>query len=158
MDKQEGKERVVKRYVTITDVEVWELIDEIMKIPEYSKSFNKVHNEAFKYGIVTLYEKLFITTAGKQDEDITVAEMVEKTKEGKALEDYMMEVSLMLKEILINIIVTKSAGNQTHEMLRRLFNDEVVGNENINLGYYSDSPKFMESYENRALKNLHEKR
>ncbi len=69
-----------------------------------------------------------------------------------------MEVSLMLKEILINIIVTKSAGNQTHEMLRRLFNDEVVGNENINMGYYSDSPKFMESYENRALKNLHEKR
>lgn len=154
----EEERRNVRQFVKIADVEVWELIDEIMKLPEYSKSFNKVFNEALKYGIVTLYEKLFITTSGKPDEDITVGEMVEKAKEGKALEDYMMEVSLMLKEILINVIVTKSAGNQTHEILRRLFNDEVVGNENINMGYYSDAPKFMESYENRALKNLHEKR
>ncbi len=147
--------RKITQRITIEDPEIWEMIEKIRTLPEYSKSLNKVFNEGLKLGLPQLHNKLYPKEEVKKKEVRTKSQQ-ELEIDAKRCE-YFAELAKSLKEILINLIVNKNTYNQTHEMLRRTFNDEPIENDKILLGHYSDAPKFLQDYERRGLKNLNKK-
>ena len=52
------KEKRSRRYIRISDENLWETIDEIMSLKENS-SFNKVVNDALIFGLPELHKRLF---------------------------------------------------------------------------------------------------
>ncbi len=150
------KNRCVKRYISIYDGEVWELIDKIMTIPDYKRSFNKVVNHALKFGIVELYEKLFVKENELSVEDIEElnVESLKKTPEEKNVESYLMEVGNLMKENIVYLSIIKS-------VVCSLFNGRLLelGGHEIPQKKYADgayrrTPAYLEAYENRAFKNV----
>ncbi len=148
--------RKIKQGVKIEDNDVWEMIDAIRKEPEYSKSLNKVFNDALKLGLPKLYDKLFPKEVKLEKSDGKIKSQQELEREEKLCEKFAEYVD-SLREILINMIVSKNANCQIHEMLRKTFNDEHIENEKVLAGYYSETPKFLQDYEVAAMRNLHEK-
>ncbi len=150
--------RQVRRYITIKDGEIWELIDRIMLLPEYQKSFNKVINHALKFGIVELYEKLFLKekqTSAKEIEELNVAN-IQKSPREKQIEDYLMELGYSMKENVVYLTIIKS-------IVCSLFNGRLleIGGQPIPQQKYGDgayrmTPEYLEAYENRAFKNIRE--
>ena len=46
-----------RKFISISDMGKWERIDELMSMPKYEKSFNKVINEALDYGLPLLLKE-----------------------------------------------------------------------------------------------------
>ena len=62
MDRNKTKtENRQRRYIRITDEDMWAKIDKIMTLDKYSKSFNKVIVDALYYGLDALSDRLFGT-------------------------------------------------------------------------------------------------
>ncbi len=104
---------------------------------------------------------MFCREGGRGDEkleksDGKIKSHQELEREAKLCEKFAEYVD-SLREILINMIVSKNTNCQVHEMLRRTFNDEPIENEKVLAGYYSDTPKFLQDYEATAMRNLHKK-
>ena len=59
MRGERNTDRSVRKFITIRDTELWEKIDRIMEEKKYSKSFNKVINDALYYGLDELMRHLF---------------------------------------------------------------------------------------------------
>lgn len=150
--------KAVNKYITIMDGEVWELIGEIMQVDDYSKSFNKVINEALRYGIVELYGKIFFKNNDSNEDEMAVSEMLEKSKEDKKVEDYLNEIVGYMKEIVILLTITKSIVSQSHEIKLAEIEGEELSADNVKRGHYANTPKYLESYEMRALNNLRDDR
>ncbi len=58
MKNEEKTSNRARRYITMTDESIWEMIDVIQSHPDYAKSFNKVINDALYYGLPELEKRL----------------------------------------------------------------------------------------------------
>ena len=52
-------DRNIRKFITIRDMDLWDKIDQIMTLPEYKNSFNKVINDALFFGLDLLIKSLF---------------------------------------------------------------------------------------------------
>ena len=142
MDKEE-KIRC-RRYIRITDLNLWDLIDKLMTLDEYSSSFNKVINHALFIGLPLLVQNHFGTEDEAQEEPAnSIFE-----------EDYVVQMIRLLKEIILNETINKS-------ILCSLFNlkaqDESLGlktKEKLEKGGFRDTPEYLSIYEIKGLKDL----
>lgn len=142
MDKEE-KIRC-RRYIRITDLNMWDLIDKLMTLDEYSSSFNKVINHALFIGLPLLVQNHFGTEEENQEESAnSIFE-----------EDYVVQMIRLLKEIILNETINKS-------ILCSLFNlkaqDESLGlktKEKLEKGGFRDTPEYLSIYEIKGLKDL----
>ena len=140
----EQEEKVkCRRYIRIRDIDLWEMIDKLMSLEEYSKSFNKVINQALFYGLPILLKEHFETN---EEEEVTTSEGFE--------EDYAVQMVRLLKEIILNETINKS-------ILCSLFNlkaqDESLDlrtKERFEKGGFRDTPEYLAIYELRGLKDL----
>lgn len=100
-----------RRYIRITDQSLWEIIDEIMTLPQYQNSFNKVINDALFYGLESLRQSLF--------GEARIEEIPGQPQAPQSAEDeFYFKVVALLKEIVVNMTMNKS-------MLCSLFNASV---------------------------------
>lgn len=152
-DKKVIEKRVVKKYITIDDESIWELIDKIMQTKEYSKSFNKVINHALKFGIATLYEKVFINNNKSDVEEIENVDIqnIMKTPEEKQIEDYMKEIVSLLKENMVYLSITKSTVSTLFNVKVREIDGDVIHKDNVLDGSLRQTAKYLEGYEKYAL-------
>lgn len=136
----EEKDKRMRRYIRIDDMEKWATIDKIMAFPGYEKSFNKVINDALFLGLPLLYEKLYGKEYDKEqtEEKFRVANYTEAEFYGSVVQ--------LLGEILENILLNKT-------MLSALVNvvsyDLPTGavKDNLDRGALCVLPKFAEAYE-----------
>ncbi len=143
MDK---KEKIrCRRYIRITDLNLWEMIDRLMSLEEYSKSFNKVINNALFIGLPLLVQNHFGTE--EQEPEVQPTKSIFE-------EDYIVQVIRLLKEIVLNETINKS-------ILCSLFNlkvqDESLGlktKEKLEKGGFRDTPEYLSIYEIKGLKDL----
>ena len=142
------EDRRSRRYIRITDEDSWLMIDEIARTDYYSKSFNKIINDALFYGLPILYEK---TVGG-----VTEVERRELTGEGQtgtAEDAFYATLMRLLKEIVLNVTINKS-------ILSSLYHAAGAGlmgvklKENFQSGLLSDTPEYLERYEAEGIKNL----
>jgi len=138
-----------RRYIRITDVESWSLIDKISQDKSYSNSFNKIINDALFYGLPMLYEKLFGKAVLPPSEDPPSERKVNR------LEDKHFAVMIkLLKETVLNVTINKS-------ILSSLFHGKCleykgceVDAENFENGMISDTPDYLYDYELEGLKKM----
>lgn len=143
MDKEE-KIRC-RRYIRITDLNLWDMVDKLMTLEEYSNSFNKVINHALFIGLPLLVQNHF----GIEEQE----DQIEST-DSTFKEDYVEQIIRLLKEIVLNETINKS-------ILCSLFNlktqDESLGlktKERLEKGGFRDTPEYLSIYELKGLKDL----
>lgn len=137
-------DRNTRRFISISDMNMWEMIDKMMSLEEYSKSFNKVINHALFIGLPLLVQNHF----GTEDEE------QEEPANSIFEEDYVVQMIRLLKEIILNETINKS-------ILCSLFNlkaqDESLGlktKEKLEKGGFRDTPEYLSIYEIKGLKDL----
>ena len=123
---------------------MWDMIDKMMSLEEYSKSFNKVINHALFIGLPLLVQNHF----GTEDEE------QEEPANSIFEEDYVVQMIRLLKEIILNETINKS-------ILCSLFNlkvqDDSLGlktKEKLEKGGFRDTPEYLSIYEIKGLKDL----
>ncbi len=138
-------DRNTRRFISIADINLWEMIDRLMSLEEYSKSFNKVINNALFIGLPLLVQNHFGT--GEQEPEVQPANSTFE-------EDYVVQMIRLLKEIVLNETINKS-------ILCSLFNlkvqDESLGlktKEKLEKGGFRDTPEYLSIYEIKGLKDL----
>ena len=92
-----------RRYIRITDLENWRLIDKISQDEQYANSFNKIINDALFYGLPILYEKLFgEVTLSEETAPPSQRHIVE------TLDEKMLNVLVnLLKETVLHLTINK---------------------------------------------------
>lgn len=144
----------VRKFITIRDTELWDKIDRIMEEKKYSKSFNKVINDALYYGLDELMRHLF-------EMEETVAIEQEQAREQKLIrrvdgvnETYFMGIAKLLKEVILNVTINKS-------LLSSIFNtkaDELCGRKvsgkEFEEGRCDETPDYLADYETQGLRDL----
>ena len=141
-------DRNVRKFITIADDDLWDMIDRIMTQQEYKSSFNKVINEALFLGLPLLHDKLF----GKAISDESDKQ---QTDDGSATElDCYEEIIRLLKELILNVTINKS-------ILSSLFNEKNFELNGIKIpvtkfskGAYASTPEYMEEFEINGLRKI----
>ena len=155
MRGERNTDKNTRKFISISDMEKWEQIDELMSMPRYEKSFNKVINDALDYGLPLLLkaEKSEVTYESEEEKyDEKQVEMYYQ------LDELIMEIVGLVEEVVLNETMCKS-------MVCSLFNEKVqeLGEKTTNgrmlkEGYFRDTPEYLESYEKRSLRELMQKR
>ena len=106
MDKKQTKtDNRMRRYIRITDGDMWAKIDKIMTLDKYSKSFNKVIIDALYFGLDELIARLFEAVEEVEDKpaEIKLIRRVDGMNE-----EYFSDIAKLLKELIIDVTVNKS--------------------------------------------------
>ena len=54
MGSVKNTDKKTRKFISIPDMEKWALIDKLVELPKYEKSFNKIINDALDYGLPML--------------------------------------------------------------------------------------------------------
>lgn len=143
MRGERNTDRNTRKFITIKDINIWEQIDQIMTLPEYEKSFNKVVNEALFYGIEILFNEVFKIKKPKEEKKETPL---------KTDEESLSQIIRLLKEIIVNETINKSILCSLFQIKNLELNQKVVSGKKFEEGYYRDTPDYLIQYELKALK------
>ena len=106
MSKEQRKtENRQRRYIRITDEDMWAKIDKIMTLDKYSKSFNKVIVDALYFGLDDLISRLFETVEVVEEKPVETR--LVRRVDG-VNEEYFSEIVKLLKELIIDVTINKS--------------------------------------------------
>lgn len=145
----ENKEKIgIQKHIRITDSDITESIERIMKLPEY-KSFNQVVNDALFYGLPVLCEKLF------GEATLTEETAPPSIRQSFGVDEKSFDVLVrLMKETVLNVTINKS-------ILSSLFHGKCleykgcrVDAENFESGVISDTPDYLNDYEISGLKKM----
>ena len=155
MRGERNKDRNTRKFISIPDMQKWEQIDELMSMPRYEKSFNRVINAALDYGLPLLLktEKGEVTY---QNEEAYHNE--KQVKIYYRVDELLTELVTLIEEVVLNETVNKS-------LICSLFNERVRKLENkftsgrmLAEGLLRDTPEYLENYERYALQEIIQKR
>lgn len=136
-----------RKYITITDLKLWNLIEEIMGYEQYSKSFNKVISEALVFGLPMLLKKI--------KGDVVIEEEKKTTpKVDFSNDEYFLTLTALMREIVANVLINKS-------ILCSLFNAKLeeykkgkVIPSKFSSGSYRDTPDYLLQFEQEMLRSI----
>ena len=138
-----------RRYIRITDEDMWAKIDKIMTLDKYSKSFNKVIVDALYFGLDALSDRLFGTTEVER----SAGTNPERRADG-VNEEYFWEIIKLLKELIIGVTINKSILCSLYNERERALNKEGVSGKKFSEGRYAETPDYLSDYEIRSLRAL----
>ena len=139
-----------RRYIRITDEDMWAKIDKIMTLDKYSKSFNKVIVDALYFGLDDLLDRLFETV--EETERPTETKLVRRVN--GVNEEYFWEIIKLLKELIIGVTINKSMLCSLYNERERALNKESVSGKKFSEGRYAETPDYLSDYEIRSLRGL----
>ena len=142
-------DRKIRKFITITDDDLWDMIDQIMTTPEYKSSFNKVINEALFIGLPLLHEKLF----GKVRLEQNVNPQMRDGDPVTEL-DCFEEIIRLLKELILNVTINKSLLSSLFNVKNLEMNGIKIPAINFSKGAYANTPDYMEDFENNGLNKI----
>lgn len=137
-----------RKYITITDTELWDKIDEIMTLSAYAKSFNKVINDALFYGLDSLRRALF----GMTDE--IPEEPQNDGKRSENDEEYNTQIIRLLQEIILNENINKAILCSLFEAKSMELKGERCRAERFDSGRYRETPECFVMDELKMLEEL----
>lgn len=152
MRGERNTDRNVRKFIRILDMEIWDKIDEIMTLPEYEKSFNKVINEALFYGMDMLHKQLF--SKEEFENEVSLNKKEENNKEIEKESEMLSQVIRLLKEMIINETINKSILCSLFQAKNLELNQKQINGQKFEEGYYRDTPNYLVHYELKSLKDL----
>ncbi len=155
-------DRNTRKFISIPDMEKWELIDKLAALPQYQKSFNKIINDALDYGLPLLVKaELGEIKAG--DGYIPV-EPPEEKYEHKEVETYyrldelISELIVLVEEVVLNATINKSLLCSLFNAKLRELNGTPTRSDGFKSGDFRDTPEYLESYEKRTIREINKRR
>ncbi|MBR3806327.1 MAG: hypothetical protein IKJ13_05785 [Clostridia bacterium] len=135
-----------RKFITISDMSLWEIIDEIMTLSTYEKSFNKVINDALLFGLPELHKRLFDTVEiDGEERKVSVANEY-------GIDAFYFQLIRLMEESIANQVIIKS-------ILCSLYNERAyqlkgtpVGTK-FEKGAFKDTPDYLVKEEAKLLKN-----
>ena len=151
-----------RKFISISDMGKWEIIDKLAELPKYEKSFNKIINDALDYGLPMLIQaEMGDIKSGdgiKADEPSTQQYPQKELDMYYRLDEHLEEIVGVLQELSLNSTINKS-------LLCSLFNQKVkelsvAGLLGLSLknGDLRDTPEYLESYERRTIREINKRR
>ena len=139
------KEKRSRRYIRISDDNLWETIDEIMSLEEYS-SFNKVINDALIFGLPELHKRLF-----------DVVEIDGESKSYAIPKEYgedalHFQLVRLLRESIANEMSIKAILCSIFNALSEQLNGRSANAAKYDSGGYKQTPDFIVLQEAKMLK------
>lgn len=147
MRGERNTDKNMRKFITIHDDKKWEQIEKLMSLPHYSKTFNKVINDALDFGLPLLIKAEF----GEIDEE--EEERIYSTVHSKD-EEFYGQVVRLFGEVIMNLNINKSILSSLFEAKRLELTHHPVSGEAFATGCFQDTPKFAEDYELRTLRSL----
>ena len=144
-------DRNTRKYITISENELWEYIDKIMELDEYKKSFNKLISDALDYGLPLLFKHHFEQVEEIQG-DSSVTKIIRKIN-GVDENTYNIIVKL-LKEVILNVTINKSILCSLFETKNIELSGENVSHKKFKDGAYRDTPEYLINYEIKGLNDI----
>ena len=162
MRSVKNTDRNTRKFISIPDMEKWELIDKLADLPKYEKSFNKIINDALDYGLPLLIKAEFGDIKGDDGykmEEPPMEEYPQKEVETYyRLDELLEELIGLVEEVILNATINKS-------LLCSLFNQKVeelsVGGflgRSFKSGDMRDTPEYLENYERRTIREINKRR
>lgn len=145
MKNEEKKNNRARRYITITDESIWEMIDTIQRHPDYAKSFNKVINEALYYGLPELEKRLNGSVSLEEPETDKLSQVVIPKS------DYYFQIVSLMKEIIANQLTLKKLSCSEFNLLS-IWAEGTRTGESFRKGLLRDTPDFIVKEEARLLR------
>lgn len=145
MKNEEKKNNRARRYITITDKSIWEMIDTIQRHPDYAKSFNKVINEALYYGLPELEKRLNGSVSLEEPETDKLPQVVIPES------DYYFQIVSLMKEIIANQLTLKKLSCSEFNLLS-IWAEGARTGESFKKGLLRDTPDFIVKEEARLLR------
>lgn len=152
MRGKRNTDRNVRKFIRILDMEIWDKIDEIMTLPEYEKSFNKVINEALFYGMDTLHKQLF--SKEEFGNKVSLKQNEETNKVSDKESEMLSQIIRLLKEMIVNETMNKSILCSLFQVKNLELNHKTISGQKFEDGFYRDTPIYLVHYELKALKDL----
>lgn len=150
-----------RKFISIPDMEKWELIDKLAELPKYEKSFNKIINDALDYGLPLLIKAEFGDIKDNDGYKMEEPPMDEPQKEVETyyrLDELLEELIGLVEEVILNATINKS-------LLCSLFNQKVQElseggflGRSFKSGDMRDTPEYLETYERRAIREINQRR
>lgn len=148
MRGERNNDKNVRKFITITDTGLWEKIDLLMTLPRYSKSFNKVINNALDYGL----PKLCSIELGIIEETEDVATQP-KDAESETAPEYYLKIVRLLREVVLNVNINKSLLSSLFKLRELELKDTVLGRQ-LSKGQFQETPDCLSDYEIGELRKL----
>lgn len=145
---ERNTDKKTRKFITITDMSMWEYIDKIMTHPDYDKSFNKVINSALLFGLPTLYKRLFDTV--EIDGEETPVSVPNEYNE----DAFYFQLIRLMKEMLANEVITKSVVCSLFNERAAALQDGKSDVDSLVKGFYQDTPDYLVNEEIRMLKDV----
>ena len=162
MRGERNTDRNTRKFISIPDMEKWELIDKIATLPQYQKSFNKIINNALDYGLPLLVKAEFGEI--KADGDYIPAEPPVQETYPKEIDMYyrldelLEEMVGLLQEVVVNTTINKSLLCSLFNLKTHEYNAANLLVRSFKSGDMRDIPDYLESYEKRAIKEINQRR
>ena len=121
MENVKNTDKKTRKFISIPDMEKWELIDKLAELPKYEKSFNKIINDALDYGLPLLIKAEFGDIKDNDGYKMEEPPMDEPKKEVETyyrLDELLEELIGLVEEVILNATINKS-------LLCSLFNQKV---------------------------------
>lgn len=147
--KSTQTDKRARRYIRITDDGKWAQIDKLSELNKYGNSFNRLINDALDYGLPQLIKAEF----GEIDK---IEQVRSETQTNSKDEEFYGEVIRLLGEIIVNATVNKSMLSSLFEARRLELKGRAVSGDAFERGAFQETPRYIEDYELRALRELRE--
>lgn len=161
MSSVKNTDKKTRKFISIPDMEKWELIDKLAELPKYEKSFNKIINDALDYGLPLLIKAEFGDIKDNDGYKMEEPPMDEPQKEVETyyrLDELLEELIGLVEEVILNATINKS-------LLCSLFNQKVQElseggflGRSFKSGDMRDTPEYLETYERRAIREINQRR
>lgn len=161
MGSVKNMDKKTRKFISIPDMEKWELIDKLAELPKYEKSFNKIINDALDYGLPLLIKAEFGDIKDNDGYKMEEPPMDEPQKEVETyyrLDELLEELIGLVEEVILNATINKS-------LLCSLFNQKVQElseggflGRSFKSGDMRDTPEYLETYERRAIREINQRR
>ena len=147
MRGERNTDRNVRKFISIYDESKWELIDKLMTLPRYEKTFNGVINDALSFGLPLLVKSAF----GEIDYEEECKQYDAAHSKG---EEFYGQVVRLFGETIMNMNINKAILSSLFEAKRLELMHKPVSATAFETGCFQDTPKFAEYYELRTLRSL----
>lgn len=139
----------IEKHIRITDSELTDKINLLMKMPGY-ENFNKVINEALFYGLPILAEKICGDAVTQEERTaLTIPQ-----KSGSREEKFYALAVRLLRETVLNATINKSILSSLYNLMNDMLDPKSETTKQFESGLMSDTPAYLERYEAEGIKKL----
>lgn len=136
----------------LNDEDKWQMIDQLMTLPQYAKSRSTLLNKALDFGLPMLMAEEFGEVALCEEPDNSPRRQI--PIKPAIPDETLTEIITLLKRISMNTQLSKSIACSMFNVLSRDLKGQLPNAEAFDNGDLRDTPRYLERKEIQLLKEI----